>query len=629
MQRETHRAARFLAGVLLPVMITVLSGCGRQAAAADENFLGVDFGCAPGEVVITVTASASLDHFAAALKAAFPEIRLVQDSYMGELRINEHIARVNNRDWGDLVMMNAGLIPKADMSGMLMDLSTQPFPSNYHSNALQMDDDGRIYLLPGPLNFNCNIYNQTLFDENGWSTPANYEELLSLCQEINKTGIRGYQYVLHDTSIQSYQIYNYCVLSALDTLTSVEGQTWHNQLMAGKDVSLGPMELSFQNLQRLIDAGMVRPEDLEVTNKIRMERMAGRQAAITPGAVNTLHQFNDKGTDEYRFMPHFSMADGRGWLLSLGYYFGANQELRQPGNEKKLEAAMKILAFVASDEGQAALIADDLGMVAATRGAALPGDPAFDEIRTQVESGHYIMRPTYDMFAPILQTEIAAFIRGETTSGAILEKCRKLLEEGAPGKQALGRASADFTVLQTGMLKADALRSAAGVDVALIGMSEANCYVPVAGTRSKLYEGAVTADDVTRIAQNLTGESPICCRVSMTGAELLKLLDYGATSAEEQAAGRTSGFHPYAVSGLTLSYILDGAAGGRVTGVKQAEGKTLDQDAVYTVAFLEGALPEGYRTNFEKLEKSMTDAFSDYIIEAQDIAPVKGRILFQ
>lgn len=630
MKKLSGRGRLSLALLALLTLAAALGGCARQAGTAvDEDFLGVDRTKGEDQVVITVTASACLDHFAAAVEARFPDIRLVQDSYMGELRINEHVARVNNGDWGDLVMIIAGLIPKADMTGLLMDLSTQPFPAQYNADALQMDDEGHIYLLPGPLNFNCNIYNKTLFDENGWSIPASYEELLTLCAAIGESGIRAYQYILHDTSIQSYQIYHYCVLSALDTLTQVEGQTWHNQLTAGKPVSLEPMGRSFENLRRLIDAGMVREEDLEVTGSIRYERMASRQAAITPGPVSLLHQLNDEGTDEYRFMPHFSMTDGRGWLLSLGYYFGANQTLRQPGNERKREAAMKILSFIATEEGQEALIADDLGMIPATRGAKLPDDPVFDGIRAQVESGHYVMRPTYDMFIPVLETEIAAFIRGETTGEAVLEKCDALLARGAPEKPSLGQASSDFTVLQTGNLKADALRSAAGADIALMGMAEADCYVPVGGTRAKLYAGGITQDDVARISQSLVGEAPVCRRASVTGANLLALLERGACSQEELAAGGADRFHPFAVSGLTLRYDLNAGAGARVADVRLAKGGAVDPDALYTVAFLEGALPEELLSGVERTQATMNDAFSDYVTQMKTVTPDKGRIRFQ
>ena len=51
------------------------------------------------------------------------------------------------------------------------------------------------------------------------------------------------------------------------------------------------------------------------------------------------------------FIP--SMGGGQpGWLLSLGYYFGAGKYLEQPENMAKREAVMDILEFISTDEGQ-------------------------------------------------------------------------------------------------------------------------------------------------------------------------------------------------------------------------------------------------------------------------------------
>lgn len=72
-----------------------------------------------------------------------------------------------------------------------------------------------------------------------------------------------------------------------------------------------------------------------------------------------------------------------------------------------------------------------------------------------------IMRPGYDIFTSVLETEIVAFIRGETNSKSILDKCSLVLEQGVPPLQALGEAAEDFTILQTSCLKADAIRAAA------------------------------------------------------------------------------------------------------------------------------------------------------------------------
>lgn len=74
-------------------------------------------------------------------------MRLVQDIYQGEYMESEHAARMEHGDIGDILMIKAGLIPKQDLSGLLIDLSARSMPANYNTNALQTDSDGRIYLI--------------------------------------------------------------------------------------------------------------------------------------------------------------------------------------------------------------------------------------------------------------------------------------------------------------------------------------------------------------------------------------------------------------------------------------------------------------------------------------------------
>ena len=615
---------KILAAVCLGIMPVMLWGCLPSAAGADENLIGIT----PSDnekLTITITSNYMLEHFAAAVEERFPDIRLVQDCYTGQYRISEHIARMENNNIGDIVMVKAGHIPKIDMSGQLLDLSTQPFPANFNSNILQTDEYGHISLIPGPLSFNCNMYNKTLFEENNWEIPESYEEFLALCQEIDKTGIRGMRNSYFDSASQSYQIYQYSVFSALDTLTQVEGQIWHNKLMAGEKVSLKPMETAFQDLQRMIDIGAVRAEDMDISYTMNMEAMADREVAIGAGEIEHIQLLNASGKDEFCFMPHFSMTDGQGWLLNLGYFFGANRELKQQGNETKMQAVMEIMSFIASEEGQKLLAEDGLGMMPATVGAEIIDDPVLEQIRTQIESGRYIMRPTYDMFSSVLETEIGKFIQGETDSKTILDKCSLVLEQGIPPREALGEAEEDFTFMQTGCLKADALRAATGTDIALIGISEVNGYDPSGGIRTKIYRGDIVEDDITRITQSKMDTPLISMSVSVTGDELLELLEYGASSEKEQQDGEVSHFHPFAVSGLKLSYNLDKGQGKRVSDVAMEDGGKFRTDAQYTISYIKGAFP-AEKLDGKETGITMTDAFRDYIIAEKQVAPDIKRI---
>lgn len=623
---KKYKKGLFAAACIL-AMLGMLGGCSAPKADADENLLGIPQSDTD-RLTITITCNSRLDRFAASVDERFPDIRLVQDCYTGQYRISEHVARIENHDFGDIIMVKAGHIPKIDMSDQLIDLSAQTFPANFNVNLLQADEDGHITLIPGPLSFNCNIYNKTLFEENHWAVPQNYEELLNLIQKIDQTGIRGFRNSYFNSASQNYQSYQYSVFSALDTLTQVDGQNWHSKLVAGEQVSLEPMETAFQDMQRMIDIGAVRAEDMDVPFSANLEAMSNREVAIGSGEIDHIRMLNTSAEDEFCFMPHFSMTDGQGWLLNLGFFFGVNKDLKQPGNEEKLRAAMEIMNFIASGEGQKLLVEDGLGMMPATLGAKIPDDPVLEHIRTQIESGRYIMRPTYDMFSSVLETEIGGFIRGETDSREILDKCSLILEEGPPPVQVLGEAEEDFTVLQTGCLKADALRAAAGADVALVGISEVNGYDPVGGIRTKLYKGFVTENDITRMSQLRMDTPLMCMTTSVTGNELLSLLESGATSEKEQQDGRVSRFHPFAVSGLNLTYHLEEDEGKRVSDVKMEDGGKLQPDALYTVAYIKGAFPEG---KFVETETGiiMKDALKNYVVEEEKVAPDKKRIRFK
>ena len=465
-----------------------------------------------------------------------------------------------------------------------------------------------------------------MFEENGWTVPESYGEFVALCQTIDASGIRGCRYVYHDANMQ---MFNYCARSAVDTLTTVEGQTWHSRLLAGEDVTLEPMETAFLDLQKLMDAGIVRAEDLGFSKDMRNVSLLDREQAIGAAEIAVLHKLCEEGGDEFRFMPHFSYTDGEAWLLNLGYYFGANKKLREKGNEEKQEAVMEILSFIATEEGQDLLIEDGIGMVPSTRGAAIPDDPLLENIRSQIENGRYMVRPVYNMFSSVLSTEIASFIRGETTSDAILKKCRDARKEGASEPAALGQAESDFTVWQTALLKADALREAAAADVALMGVAETDGYAPVGGTRSRIYEGAITEDDVLRVNQLKINTPLPAVRGTLSGEELLEILEYGAASEGELEAGVTEHYHPFAVSGLTLTYEPGAEAGSRVFHVKLADGMALDLEADYTVAYLDGALAEGTVSDDKMLELSMADLFRAYILKEETVKPDEKRIKFR
>ena len=618
-----NRFVRYGAAAVL-MSALVLGGCEKETPEPDGNLIGSGLEFGSDKILITISNESNnpplaLDHFTAAVEQRCPGVRLVQTGYIGDYENTEYMARVRGGDVSDVVMVKAGRKALADMSPRLMDMSSQVFPGNFNSSSLEKDRDGRIYYIPGPLSLNGIIYNRTLFQERGWEIPKNYQDLMELCQRIDSQGIRGHQYPLNTSSMT---LYAYSVCASLDILTTAEGQGWYGQVLSGEDVTLEPMKRAFDDYAAMIKAGFFLPEDMLVGVKERNDNMIHRRTAMTAGEAGTIRYYNENSQDEFAFLPHFGSGNTGAWMLNLGYYFGANKDLENPGNEDKRQAVLDILEFISTKEGQQALIEDGYGLISSVRGADIPEDPVLDEVHDLIAGGRYIMRPVFYRFNSVLEPGTAAFLKGEVTSESLLEDCREIMDQGAPQPEVLGTAETDFSVLETGLYKAEALREATDTDVALVGMAEVNVVIPKRSTRSRFYKGPVEMDDVLRVANQKNEDPDRCSRALVPGARLLAMLEGGAV-AEGEEDGH---FHPYAVSGLTLTYHLDAPEGGRVSDVKEGDGSQLDPDKIYRVSWLQGALPEEGFSEVEHMELTLAQALENKIRREQTIVPERKAI---
>ena len=220
----------------------------------------------------------------------------------------------------------------------------------------------------------------------------------------------------------------------------------------------------------MMDEGIIRVEDLSLSSEERLELLRNRQLAMTTAEINTIKALNEEGTDEFAFYPQYGVADNQGWLLSLGYYFGAGKYLEQPENMAKREAVMDILEFISTDEGQNLLIEDNIGMVSTVKGAVIPADKVFDGIRRAVMQGNYVMRPVLGSLIPVLQPELTSYIRGDISKKEIMQHCREVMEGKVKEEVSIGIAAENFDILETAQLKADTMREVLGTDVALMGV---------------------------------------------------------------------------------------------------------------------------------------------------------------
>lgn len=114
-------------------------------------------------------------------------------------------------------------------------------------------------------------------------------------------------------------------------------------------------------VQRYIDVGMfyADPADEEILHLME-EYLGGRKAVFLLSAqpVN-FTKFSDSG-DELGLMPYISEDGSKNiYMYNSNFLFGISKRLTEPGNEKKLENAIKLLSLLFSPEGQATLLGEE------------------------------------------------------------------------------------------------------------------------------------------------------------------------------------------------------------------------------------------------------------------------------
>ena len=84
-----------------------------------------------------------------------------------------------------------GFIDEVIDAGVLAELNEADYADyGFINGSLEgFSKDGKLYGLPRNTDVMCFFYNQKMFDDNGWSVPQNYDELLALGEQINAAGI--------------------------------------------------------------------------------------------------------------------------------------------------------------------------------------------------------------------------------------------------------------------------------------------------------------------------------------------------------------------------------------------------------------------------------------------------------
>lgn len=526
--------------------------------------------------------------FVELLAQTCPDIELEFISYTGGNSTGYSWAQMRADDIPD-IFITSMILDEELAKERLLDLSGCDFVNGFSTSLLdQVAIDGGVYLLPVSYSMYGIYYNKTLMEEHGWSVPSNVDELEALCGEIRAAGLIPGVVGTQLTGNPFAAVFN---LAKTGWLTTPEGASWERSFLAGEATAQGRWEGTMDLVQRYIDMGMFHtdPEDRGNAQLI-LDYLGGRKAVFCT-VVQTVNitELPDTG-DKLGMMPYIGEDGSRNvYMYSPMFYFGISKRLGEPGNEKKLEQALKLLSLLFSAQGQASLVNDQTPCVMSVLSASsVPEDALiYDAQQAQREGRAFPM--TYAGWERVLAEMGQAYkewFRGE--NGMDGPGCIARMD--ALQQDSLGRAeelyfcqsTADFTLEETAELVGKALGSAVDADAVMVPLGEFHDGTELlAGITGKLYQGRIDADISASISPGCDGEYAV---MTMTGAQAKQVQEAGLDAAGD---------------GWAFPYRLVVRGGGE-----------LEDGATYKVAFLmNGYTQEMAQTYSAQVEKGSLRAF--------------------
>ncbi|MEG7529824.1 MAG: ABC transporter substrate-binding protein, partial [Hungatella sp.] len=446
---------------MMPIML--LSGCAAQSALTSQDILSQkipDPHRTP--VTVLVKSAFSIKSFEAVAEQQFPDLDIIQiGNYTSNMGIAEYEARLAHDDLADVMMTWPLHVGDKYWEDRLLDLSALPCTSHYNSARLNNTAlNGKLYYLPGPSQIRAIVYNKTLFRENGWTVPSDFNGFLDLCQEIEQSGIRSLQLGLGneevlDTAFVGYNLENH--------FSSPADLQWITDYNNGKGHFADHFSSALDTFQALIDHKILQPNDLALTYSDRESMIFNRECAMVEDSVLIARMGKDYNgcTDEFGLMPFFNPGSESDWArLYPVCYIGLNKHLAEPDNAEKYDLVLRLMDYISSPEGQLALASDTGAMFSSLNGMLPPDIPEINDLLPALQAGRYSVFPVLKNAQDALRQGLAGMVAGNLTGSQVAEMVDKqnaapLIPKAVP---ILGEADADFTMIETGSFVTDSMK---------------------------------------------------------------------------------------------------------------------------------------------------------------------------
>lgn len=612
---------KFLCIVLSFHMLFCMGGCVQapretetKARFCPENdiitYEPVDF----DKTVITIGtyAPCNSDPVELAIEAQFPDVDIVVLEQASIPDIQTHVRQpAVQRELEDIIF--TGYLQDMEVSDSIFyDLSAEDFTSLYNQSVLNnMSSGGSLYQLPINSSIQGIFYNKSLFESYGWEIPETIDAFYKLCDEISAQGIRPFVPCFkYSPDGVGLGFSNRAIFSTMDKREQYE------LFCSGQASCKGLLEPYFEVHKTLYDRGIVVDDDFSSSLTRNRHALYEGKIAMLPEQLTMFSLYEDEQPEcEIGFIGYPTDTPGERWMQMMQGRSIALSKASMEDPDKK-QTLLDILAFLSTNEGQAALLEVFSGLSSVKSAQANLREEYWD-VQNCIENGQIFFagRIGNDQHNPTLK----AYLDGKLTLEQVLDQTDAMVKESYADrepKEPVGTAAEEFTVLETSAFIADAMRFATGAEIALI--PHRTYYT---GNLAKFYEGDVTM--MYPFYLRGLGAGDYLTTYEITGADLKKLMEHPIINGEEINA-------LYAFSGLKMEYAPWQAWDKNVIKLTLEDGSEIEDGKRYTVAAWPTSIDESYLTSALNVHSELgsnIDLVTSAVKQAGTISPAKDHRL--
>lgn len=450
--------------------LLLLTACARQ----DAVLAATQAPSAAHEPITMMSGGKDYSDFIAYVKSIYPEINIEIVPYRGANTTQYMYDQLYTGYMPDIYGTTQLFTCYDKYEEHLIDLSRYDFTGNYNEARIsQYEVDGKVYLLPADYDVIGMLYNASLFEREGWAVPTSFAELEALAPVIREAG-----YDLADcaANLPGFGFQYMCNIADTAFLRSIEGIRWQRDFLAGRATAADSLGPTFDYIERWVDLGML---ECTAQDSSPRDHFCEGNTAFFVGSMGMWNTKGDGTGDTVKPLPYLS-EDGTQnmFITSTVRAYGLSRHLEEPGNEQKLEDALKVMELLSTQEGMKRIMEryeTTSARICSLKDWEMPESSPFYDYKDFIAEGHVapLLYAGWENIMVEVGNCFLAYLRGERTARDVIETMDRCQTES------LTTGSPVYAVVEETLEPQDLARltgrvfcERVGADVALISLNE-------------------------------------------------------------------------------------------------------------------------------------------------------------